>query len=194
MFEYLMPMIHLRSQTDTLLDRATRAAVRIQQVYAEERRVPWGISEAAYSDRDAVTRQYQYRAFGVPPLCASGESADRLVIAPYASMLALMVDPARSIANLRFMASKGWWGRHGFYESIDYAHAESDGAPEVVRCFMAHHQGMSLLAIDNALLGNRMQERFHHDPLVQSTEFLLEERMPTLVDVSPVAAAEPLEA
>ena len=108
-----------------------------------------------------------------------------MVIAPYASMLALMIDPVRATANLRAMAAKGWWTRHGFFESIDY----SRGAPEVVQCFMAHHQGMALLAIDNALLGNRMQERFHHDPLVQSTEFLLEERMPVLVDVTPVPEA-----
>jgi cyclic beta-1,2-glucan synthetase len=102
-------------------------------------------------------------------------------------MLALMMDTAAATANLRNMAAKGWSARHGFYESIDYSHAGF--APEVVRCFMAHHQGMALLAIDNALLGNRMQERFHHDPLVQSTEFLLEERMPVLVDVTPMPEA-----
>jgi cyclic beta-1,2-glucan synthetase len=104
-------------------------------------------------------------------------------------MLALMLDPSRATLNLRAMAAKGWWTRHGFFESIDYSHLDARGAPEVVRCFMAHHQGMGLLAIDNALLGNRMQERFHHDPLVQSTEFLLEERMPVLVDVRPVSEA-----
>jgi cyclic beta-1,2-glucan synthetase len=184
MFEYLMPQLHLRSCPGTLLDRALRAAVRIQAAYGAERGVPWGISEAAYSDRDAHGR-YQYRAFGVPPLAASGEDARRLVIAPYASMLAVMVDPARSVQNLRSMAAMGWWTRHGFFESIDY----SNGAPEAVHCFMAHHQGMALLAIGNALHGNRMQERFHNDPLVQSTEFLLEERMPALVDVTPVPEA-----
>jgi cyclic beta-1,2-glucan synthetase len=195
MFEYLMPQIHLRSYAGTLLDRSLRAAVRIQQVYGEERGVPWGISEAAHADRDE-RGQYQYYAFGVPALSASGEEvsagsekAQRLVIAPYASMLALMLDPARATANLRTMAAKGWWTRHGFFESLDYSKAGVDGAPEVVHCFMAHHQGMALLAIDNALLGNRMQERFHHDPLVQSTEFLLEERMPVLVDVAPMPEA-----
>ena len=187
MFEYLMPLLHLRSYAGTLLDRSLRAAVRIQQVYAHERRVPWGISEAAFAERDQ-RGQYQYHAFGVAPLAASGEDDKRLVIAPYASMLALMLDPARATSNLRAMAAKGWWTRHGFFESVDYSHA-AGGAPEVVQCFMAHHQGMALLAIDNALLGNRMQERFHHDPLVQSTEFLLEERMPLLVDVTPVPEA-----
>lgn len=184
MFEYLMPQLHLRSYSGTLLDRALRAAVRAQAEYGAARGVPWGISEAAYADRDPQGR-YQYRAFGVPPLAASGEDARRLVIAPYASMLAVMVDPARATQNLRTMATKGWWTRHGFFESIDY----SSGVPEIVQCLMAHHQGMALLAIGNALLGNRMQERFHHDPLVQATEFLLEERMPALVDVTPVPEA-----
>jgi cyclic beta-1,2-glucan synthetase len=195
MFEYLMPQLFLRSYAGTLLDRALRAAVRIQEAYGQERGVPWGISEAAHAERDQ-RGQYQYYAFGVPPLSASGgemtasgEQANRLVIAPYASMLALMIDPARATANLRVMAANGWWTRHGFFESIDYSHASAHGFPEVVRCFMAHHQGMALLAIDNALLGNRMQERFHHDPLIQSTEFLLEERMPVLVDVAPVPEA-----
>jgi hypothetical protein len=194
MFEYLMPQLHLRSYAGTLLDRSLRAAVRIQQAYGQERGVPWGISEAAHAERDQ-RGQYQYYAFGVPPLAASGEEAKKLVIAPYASMLALMMDPARATVNLRTMAANGWWTRHGFFESIDYSHAGDHsgtgphGAPEVVHCFMAHHQGMALLAIDNALLGNRMQERFHHDPLVQSTEFLLEERMPVLVDVTPVPEA-----
>jgi cyclic beta-1,2-glucan synthetase len=122
-------------------------------------------------------------------LSSSGDEGKRLVIAPYASMLALMIDPARAAANLRSMAANGWWTRHGFFESIDYSRSGAGGTPEVVHCFMAHHQGMALLAIDNALLGNRMQERFHHDPLVQSTEFLLEERMPVLVDVTPVPEA-----
>ena len=188
MFEYLMPQLHLRSYAGTLLDRSLRAAVRVQQAYGQERGVPWGISEAAHAERDQ-RGQYQYYAFGVPPLSSSGDEGKRLVIAPYASMLALMIDPARAAANLRTMAANGWWTRHGFFESIDYSRSGPGGAPEVVHCFMAHHQGMALLAIDNALLGNRMQERFHHDPLVQSTEFLLEERMPGLVDVTPVPEA-----
>ncbi len=187
MFEYLMPQLYLRSYAGTLLDRSLRAAVRIQRVYGEERKVPWGISEAAHAGRDH-RGQYQYHAFGVPPLSASGEDPGRrLVIAPYASILALMLDTASATANLRSMAANGWYARHGFFESIDYSHPGA--RPEVVRCFMAHHQGMALLAIDNALLGNRMQERFHHDPLVQSTEFLLEERMPVLVDVTPLPEA-----
>jgi hypothetical protein len=188
MFEYLMPQLYLRRCPGTLLDQSLKAAVRIHQAYAQERGVPWGISEAAHAERDQKG-QYQYYAFGVPPLSASGEEDKRLVIAPYASMLALMLDPARATMNLRAMAAFGWWTRHGFFEAIDYSKSDAMGAPEVVHCFMAHHQGMALLAIDNALLGNRMQERFHHDPLVQSSEFLLEERMPALVDLTPVPEA-----
>jgi hypothetical protein len=189
MFEYLMPQIHLRSYAGTLLDRSLKAAVRIQQAYGEERHVPWGISEAAHAGRDD-RGQYQYRAFGVPALSASGDEPEGLlVVSPYSTMLALMLDPVRATANLRTMAANGWWARHGFFESIDYSSVGDGGAPEVVRCFMAHHQGMALLAIDNALFGNPMQERFHHDPLVQATEFLLEERMPVLVDLTHVPEA-----
>ena len=184
MFEYIMPLLHMRSYSNTLLDHGLRGAVEIQQAYAKERKVPWGISESAHSGRDS-RMQYQYRAFGVPALSArSDRSGHHLVVAPYASMLALMVDPSKSTANLRSLAAQGCLARHGFFESIDYS-VSGVHAPEFIRCFMAHHQGMGLVAIDNALLGNRMQERFHLDPLIQATEFLLQERMPTLVEVFP---------
>jgi cyclic beta-1,2-glucan synthetase len=101
-------------------------------------------------------------------------------------MLALMVDPKKSTANLRSLEGQGCLARHGFFESVDYT-VRGVHSPEFVRCFMAHHQGMGLAAIDNALLGNRMQERFHLDPLIQATEFLLQERMPELVEVFPEA-------
>ena len=180
MFEYLMPLLHMRSYENTLLDRGARGALTIQQLYAGERGLPWGISEAAYGVRDE-RGQYQYRAFGVPPLSASSNQADRVVVAPYASMLALMLDPAQATANLRALAAKGCLSRYGFCESIEYS--AGGRSAELIGCFMAHHQGMALLAMDNALLGVRMQERFHVDPLVQATEFLLQERMPALVEV-----------
>jgi len=183
MFEYLMPLLHMRNYSNTLLDHSVRGAVEIQQLYAQQRNVPWGISESAHSERD-FRHQYQYHAFGVPPLSARSDRSGNLVIAPYASMLALMVDPSKSTANLRSLAAQGCIARHGFFESIDYS-VHGVHAPQFIRCFMAHHQGMGLVAIDNALLGNRMQERFHLDPLVQSTEFLLQERMPELVEAFP---------
>ncbi len=180
MFEYLMPLLYMRSYGNTLLDQGLRGAVAIQQRYASERVAPWGISEAAYAARDGQM-QYQYRAFGVPRLSARPDRTESLVVAPYASMLALMLDPREATANLRVLAARGCVGRYGFIESIDYSSPQGNGA-ELIRCFMAHHQGMGLLAIDNALLGGRMQERFHLDPLVQATEFLLQERMPALVE------------
>ncbi len=183
MFEYLMPIIHMRNYSNTLLEHGMRGAVEIQQAYARERKVPWGISESAHAARDS-RMQYQYHAFGVPALSARSDRNGHLVVAPYASMLALMVDPSKSTANLRSLAGQGCLARHGFFEAIDYS-VNGVHAPQFIRCFMAHHQGMGLAAIDNALLGNRMQERFHQDPLIQGTEFLLQERMPTLVEVFP---------
>ena len=180
MFEYLMPGLYMRGFANTLLDRAVRGAVAIQQLYAAERKVPWGISEAAHAARDSQM-QYQYRAFGIPALSADFHRTETLVLAPYASMLALMTDPRAAASNLRSLAAQGSLGRYGFFESIDYSAGGANG-PELIRCFMAHHQGMGLLAIDNALLGGRMQERFHLDPQVQATEFLLQERMPALVE------------
>jgi hypothetical protein len=182
MFEYLMPILHMKSYENTLLDRGLRGAIAIQQTYARERDVPWGISEAAYALRDNLM-QYQYRAFGIPALNASSDRTGDVVVAPYASMLALMLAPKQATANLRLLASKGCSARYGFFESLDYSSRDGKRAPELVQCFMAHHQGMGLLAIDNALFANRLQERFHLDPLVQATEFLLQERMPELVEV-----------
>jgi len=180
-----MPLLHMRNYRNTLLDHGLRGAVEIQQIYARERKVPWGISESAHSGRDARL-QYQYHAFGVPALSARSDRNTRLVVAPYAAMLALMIDPSKSAANLRSLAAQGCLARHGFYDSIDYS-VNGVPAPQLVRCFMAHHQGMGLAAIDNALLSNRMQDRFHLDPLIQATEFLLQERMPELVEVFPEA-------
>jgi cyclic beta-1,2-glucan synthetase len=175
-----MPLLHMRSYQNTLLDGGARGAVAIQQLYARERGLPWGISEAAYSARDE-RMQYQYRAFGVPQMSASSEKSERMVVAPYASMLALMLEPGQATANLRALAAKGCLSRYGFSESLEYSSGSHN--PELIRCFMAHHQGMGLLALDNALLGEKMQQRFHADPLVQATEFLLQERMPALVEV-----------
>lgn len=182
MFEYLMPVLHLRNYENTLLDQAARGAVRIQQTYGRERNIPWGISESAYAARDSEI-QYQYRAFGIPALSARPDRPENIVVAPYATMLALQVDPPRATANLRVLAANGWLRRHGFYESVDCSAAGSLDGPVPVRAFMVHHQAMGLLAIDNALFSGRMQERFHLDPLVQATEFLLQERMPVLVEV-----------
>jgi cyclic beta-1,2-glucan synthetase len=179
MFEYLMPAIWLKSHPNTLLDRATRSAVRAHQAYGASRGVPWGISEAAYSKTDEHGN-YQYAAFGVPGLALNVARAGSLVISPYSSCLALMVDPATAVENLLLMANKKWLKDYGFYESADYTGSIGRGFMprkyKLVRCWMAHHQGMSLAAICNVLHDNPFQRWFHADRLVQASELILQER------------------
>ena len=178
MFEYLMPCLFLNSYEGTLLDESLHAAVRVQRNYGREHNLPWGISEAAWSGRDHLLN-YQYRPFGIVELAANPRAVDGPVVAPYASMLAAMVARTEAAANLRHLASNGLLQRYGFYESVDY----SDGSPTVIRAFMAHHQAMGLIALANTLLSGSMRARFHADPLALSTEYLLQERLPALLEV-----------
>jgi cyclic beta-1,2-glucan glucanotransferase len=191
MFEYLMAAIWMKSHPDTLLDRAVRAAVRAQQAYAANRRVPWGISEAAFSERDA-DGNYQYAAFGVPCLGLSVARRGTLVISPYSSCLALQVDPITAVRNLRYMAKRKWLGKYGFYESADYTKGLNNRflAPqcELVRCWMAHHQGMSLTSLSNVFHNNVFQRWFHAEPLVQASELILQERP---LRVRPITDSQP---
>jgi hypothetical protein len=182
MFEYTMPLLFMKNHDNTLLGASVRQAVRIQQMYGRERRVPWGLSEAAYSAYDDCQGR-RYQPFGIPELAMKRMRASDLVIAPYATLLALTIDPSGAVDNLRSMASKGWLGRSGFYESIDCRSEGPDRAtqPVVVPVFMAHHQGMSLIALDNALFDNAMQHRFHAEPMVVSAELLLNERLPGVI-------------
>jgi cyclic beta-1,2-glucan synthetase len=188
MFEYLMPALFMKTYDGTLLGSSLPAAVRVQQLYARERNVPWGISEAACSQRDHELH-YQYRAFGIAALAADSKLAEGLVVAPYATLLAAMFDRASAVENLRRMAAAGWLTRHGFYESIDYDD-QGGQPPELVRAHMAHHQGMGLVALANTLAGGPMCQRFHADPMVLATEHLLQERVPALIDVTPVLPAD----
>ncbi len=178
MFEYLMPQLWMRTYAGTLLDLSRHAAVRSQQAFTAPERIPWGISESAYSARDEAGN-YQYHAFGIPQLALFRGDRDSLVISPYSSFLALNTLPKAALENLRRMAHDGWFGAYGFYESGDF------GPPgrsawrheyELVRCWMAHHQGMSLLAIANFLHDGVVQEWFHSHPRVQATELLLHEK------------------
>ncbi len=184
LFEYLMPLLLMRSYPDTLLDESCRLAVRRQREYADERGVPWGISESAYNlvDRHG---NYQYKAFGIPGLGLKRGLGDELVVAPYATALALTIDAPASAANLRRLAGIGLDGDYGFFEAIDFTNREAEApvsaeynAGVVVQAYLAHHEGMTLVALANALLGDRMVERFHADPRVQATELLLQERVP----------------
>ena len=191
MFEYLMPALWERSHPDTLLDRATRSAVRAQQAYGRSHKVPWGISEAAYSQKDA-DGNYGYSAFGVPCLGLSVSRAKSLVISPYSSCLALQVDAPASVRNLLLMAKRQWLAEYGFYESIDF-HSPSSGRRsaskyEVVHCWMAHHQGMSLVSLCNVLHDAPFQRWFHAEPRVQASDLILQERP---LRVRPIADSQP---
>ncbi len=179
MFEYLMPLLIMPNYEGTLLDQACRSAVMRQIKYGRRQRVPWGVSESCYNQVD-VQMNYQYRAFGVPELGLKRGLADDLVIAPYAATMALMVLPEKACANLQALARLGLIGRFGFYEAVDYTptRVPADQDYATVRCFMAHHGGMSFLALTYALLGRPMQRRFMADPRVRANALLLQERIP----------------
>jgi len=179
MFEYLMPLLVMPTYEDTLLDQTYKAAVARQIAYGKKRGVPWGISECGYNAID-VNFNYQYRAFGVPGLGIKRGLAEDLVIAPYASALALMVAPEQACLNLARLSDEGFETRYGLFEAIDYTPSRlpSGQSHAVVRSFMAHHQGMSLLALANLLLDRPMQKRFESVPMFQATRLLLQERIP----------------
>ncbi len=177
MFEYLMPAIWMRSQYDTLLRQSMEGAVRAQKAYGAARQIPWGISEASYAElNDAGI--YHYAAIGVPELALRDHGSERLVVAPYASAMALAVAPADALDNLHRMAARGWMRAYGFYEAADFGAISSPHIkhPALVKAWMAHHQGMILLSIGNFLCGNVIQEWFHGDARVRATELLLHER------------------
>ncbi|MDZ7751775.1 MAG: glucoamylase family protein [Gammaproteobacteria bacterium] len=179
MFEYLMPLLIMPSYPNTLLEQTCKAAVARQVEYGRQRAVPWGISESCYNATD-LNQVYQYRAFGVPGLGFKRGLGEDLVIAPYASALALTVMPRDACRNLQTLANQGFLGAYGFYEAIDYTPSRVPrGKPHaIVRSFMAHHQGMSLLAYAHVLLDQPMQHRFMSDPFARATELLLQERVP----------------
>jgi len=182
MFEYLMPLLVMPNYENTLLDHSCKAAVRQQIEYGNTRGVPWGISESGYNRID-VHLNYQYRAFGVPGLGLQRGLAEDLVISPYASALALMLAPQQACENLQRLKSEGRAGAYGFYEAVDYTPARlpPDETSATVLSFMAHHQGISLLALDNLLRNYPMQRRFMACPLLKAADLLLQERVPRTV-------------
>lgn len=191
MFEYLMPQLMMPSYPNTLLDTACKAAVCRQIQYGHQRSVPWGISESCYNTTD-LNQIYQYRAFGVPGLGFKRGLGDDLVIAPYATALALTALPNEACQNLQTLAAQGFSADYGFYEAIDYTPSRVPRSKSfaIVKSFMAHHQGMSLLAFAHVLLDQPMQRRFMSDPLVKATDLLLQERVPKQKTVLYPHAAE----
>lgn len=179
MFEYLMPSLVMRAPAGTLLERTNRLVVRRQIHYGDQLRLPWGISESAYNVRD-LEFTYQYSPFGVPSLALKRGLGENAVIAPYATALALMVDPAAALLNFARLTRIGGLGRYGFYEALDFTRKRLPVGEDVaiVRAFMSHHQGMSIVAIANALFDGAMRSRFHAEPIIQASELLLQERTP----------------
>ncbi|MHA4806716.1 GH36-type glycosyl hydrolase domain-containing protein [Flavitalea flava] len=179
MFEYLMPLLVMPEYESTLLDQTNKAMVQRQIEYGNLRNVSWGISESGYNMVDAHLN-YQYRAFGVPGLGLKRGLAEDLVIAPYATVMALMVAPEKACENLEQLSEEGYEGKYGFYEAIDYTPSRLPrGQTNVlIRSFMVHHQGMSLLSLAHLLLDKPMQKRFGSELSFQATLLLLQERIP----------------
>ncbi len=188
MFEYLMPLLMTRHYPDSLLGNGCVAAVMCQRDYGRQRGFPWGISESAYAIIDA-SKTYQYRSFGVPGTGLKRGLEEDLVVSPYSTALALMIDPKTAVENLRRLINyrpQSLMGPYGFYEAIDFT-APANPAGErgiIVYAYMAHHQGMVFSAINNLLHGDLLNERFHSDPRIMGVESLLYERVPTSTPVN----------
>ncbi len=179
MFEYLMPSLVMRAPAGSVLDQSARLVVRRQIRYGAELGVPWGVSESAYNARD-LEFTYQYSNFGVPGLGLQRGLGENVVIAPYATALGAMVDPAAAARNYAQLTAAGGRGRYGWYEALDYTPSRLPVGEKVavVHAHMAHHQGMTVVAIADALQDGKMRARFHADPIIQATELLLQERPP----------------
>ncbi|HSF89390.1 MAG TPA: glucoamylase family protein, partial [Saprospiraceae bacterium] len=179
MFEYLMPLLIAPVYESTLLDQTHKGAVRRQIEYGQRRGLPWGLSESCFSMVHA-NMDYMYRAFGVPGLGLKRGLADDYVVAPYATIMALMIEPDEAYENLQAMSSQGFEGKWGFYEAIDYtaSRLQRGQTESVVKAFMAHHHGMSLLSLAYLLRDQPMQKRFQADLQFQTSLLLLQEKIP----------------
>jgi hypothetical protein len=173
MFEYLMPSLWMRSYPDTLVSRTLSSVVAIQRAFGKEHGIPWGISESGWAGMDDHGH-YHYQAFGIPQIALKWDAVAGPVVSPYSTCLALGIDAVESLRNLKRMAKMGWMGAYGFYEAADYQ--ESIKTPKLVREWMAHHQGMALLAILNLLHDNIVQDWFHANAHLEATQLLLHEK------------------
>ena len=182
MFEYLMPLLIMKPYPGTLLTQTYKAIVEGQKRYASIRKVPWGISESAYRAFD-VSLNYQYKAFGIPGIGLKRGLKNELVVSPYSTVLALQVDTKGAIENMNRLISEGLEGRYGFYEAVDYTKDRMIKGQDksIIKCFMVHHEGMSLMALDNVLKNNILRNRFHNISEVKATELLLQEKVPNRI-------------
>ncbi|HYE84242.1 MAG TPA: glucoamylase family protein [Clostridia bacterium] len=182
MFEYLMPLLIMKDYPNTLLHETYDFVIECQKDYGRKRKVPWGVSESGYYAFD-FRLNYQYKAFGIPSLGLKRGLINDTVIAPYATVLALMVDPGEAAKNIMQLKEEGLDSRYGFYEAIDYTpeRLKKGKKSSIVRSFMAHHQGMSLLALNNIINDYVMQERFHREPVIKAVDILMQEKIPSRV-------------
>ncbi|HLZ93631.1 MAG TPA: glucoamylase family protein [Candidatus Acidoferrum sp.] len=181
MFEYLMPMLWMKTYPNTILDQTTQAAIHAQKAFAKSQKIPWGISESSCA-KLSVDGHYHYQAFGVPQLAINQEKTEDLVVSPYSSFLALLADPQGAAENIHTLEGMGLLGTYGFFEAADFtpSRIKPGNSFEPVRCWLAHHQGMSLMAVANLLCNASSQRRFHAEPMVAATERLLHEKAPRM--------------
>ena len=184
-FEYLMPNINIPKYPGSLLDESCKFMIMSQKEYAKKLGIPWGISESAFNLKD-LNNNYQYKAFGIPWLGLKRGLADEMVVSSYGSVLAITEDPKTVINNLKVLESQGMYSKYGFYEANDYTpnRISKNKKYENVKTFMAHHQALILLAIDNLFNDNILQKRFMKNPEMQAVNILLEERMPENVIIT----------
>ncbi|MFL0268601.1 GH36-type glycosyl hydrolase domain-containing protein [Candidatus Clostridium radicumherbarum] len=178
MFEYFMPLLIMKNYPDTLLNETYLAVIEGQKNYCSSRKIPWGISESAFYTFDPA-QNYQYKAFGVPGIGLKRGLSNELVVSPYSTILTLQIDLLGSMDNIKRLITEGLEGRYGFYEAVDYTKERMPNgkAKALIKNFMVHHEGMSLMSLDNVLNGNTLRERFHRIPNVKATELLLQERI-----------------
>ncbi|GAC1702931.1 MAG: hypothetical protein NVS9B4_09510 [Candidatus Acidiferrum sp.] len=190
-FEYLMPLLWTKSYSNTLLDQVTQRAINCQRKYGEAHGIPWGISEASCAKINS-SGHFHYEAFGIPELAVNPELSTDVVVSPYSTFLGLLVDAGAAVENIRRMHKLGWLGSYGFYESVDFTPSRlvPGKKGQIVHCWLAHHQGMSLVAVANTLCNASSQRRFHAEPRVAATERLLHEKAPRATRVNPSEAEE----
>lgn len=179
MFEYLMPLLLMKSYRNTLLDETYFFVLKSQQKYGKVRNMPWGVSESSFYALD-INLDYQYKAIGVPWLGLKRGLIEDAVTSPYSTFMTLMVDPVEAYKNIRYLNEEGLEGPYGFYEAADYTPERTNFQAKkvIIRSFMAHHEGMSLMALNNYLNGSIMQKRFSQDPEVKAARLLLQEKIP----------------
>ena len=184
-FEYLMPNINIPKYPGSLLDESCKFMIMSQKEYAKRLGIPWGVSESAFNLKD-LNNNYQYKAFGIPWLGLKRGLADEMVASSYGTILAITEDPKAVVNNLKVLEKQGMYDKYGFYEAIDYTpnRVEKGKKYETVKTYMAHHQALILLAINNLFNNNILQKRFMQNPEMQAVNILLEERMPENVIIT----------